>query len=88
MNKKFTKLVREIIFEIAQERSLLEIHGPALTPEDAEGDAILTDEAFEDFMRFIEGLPKKMQIELITQYQDQLQQQLEDAASSLRHDSD
>tara|TARA_R100000008_G_C3555973_1_gene153230 strand:- start:107 stop:370 length:264 start_codon:yes stop_codon:yes gene_type:complete len=81
MNKEFTKLVREILIEIIEQRSIVELDEPPRNPEDAYGDELITDDAFEDFMQFIDGLPKEMQIELITQYQNQLKQQLEDDAS-------
>jgi hypothetical protein len=80
MNREFTKLVRSMLVEIIEERSIVEIDEPPQTPEDIEGDEMITDDSFEDFMQFIEGLPKEMQIQLITQYQDQLKKQMEDAA--------
>jgi|TARA_R110000796_G_scaffold42284_1_gene104627 hypothetical protein len=80
MNNKFKKMVREILLEIAQESALQEIDTPASSAADIEGDEMITNAMYDDFMKFIEGLPEDMQLQLINQYQDQLKQQMVDAA--------
>lgn len=80
MNSKFKALIKEVIDEIIEDR-IDEIDTPPSSEEDVMGDEIINDQTFDDFMQFIDGLPKDMQIQLIKQYQAQLMQQLEDAAA-------
>ena len=80
MNSKFKALIKEVIDEIIEDR-IDEIDTPPSSEEDVMGDEIINDQKFDDFMQFIDGLPKDMQIQLIKQYQAQLMQQLEDAAA-------
>jgi hypothetical protein len=80
MKTKFEGLIKEIVEEMIDDR-INEIEDRPSREEDVMGDEIINDQAFDDFMQFIEGLPKDMQIQLIKQYQAQLLQQLEDSAS-------
>ena len=80
MKTKFEGLIKEIVEEMIDDR-INEIEDRPSREEDVMGDEIINDQAFDDFMQFIDGLQKDMQIQLIKQYQAQLLQQLEDAAS-------